>query len=375
MKRKNSAEQVIKELFGAADISLDGKRPDDITVHDERFHERVLRDASLGLGESYMDGWWDCDDLDGMIAKVMLAKLDEKILGSWRFRAKVAKAIILNLQNRARAPKVAHVHYDLGNELYEAMLDPRMSYTCAYWKDAENLAEAQEKKLDLICRKVGLEPGMKVLDLGCGWGGLAAYAAEKYDVHVRGISISKQQISWAKEAWRELPVEFQLGDYRDAVGQYDVVISMGMMEHVGYKNHRTFMKVIQRCLKDEGVALVHTIGSNVSRFRTFPFVDRYIFPNVCAPSLAQVCKSMEGIFVAEDVHNFGPDYDHTLMAWWNNFDAAWPRLRGGKYDDRFYKMWRFYLLGAAGLSRARNGQLWHFVLTKTGRRQPNCRFD
>lgn len=372
---KINAEKIVREHFEAADIGLDGKRPTDIKVHNHGFYGRLLRDSSLGLGESYMDGWWDCEELDGMVAKATLGALKNKMPGDWRNRAENARAFVLNLQNRARAPEVAHVHYDLGNDLYEAMLDPRMLYTCGYWPKASNLDEAQEHKIDLICRKLGLKEGMTMLDLGCGWGGLAAWAAEKYGVRALGISISKEQVAWAKNHWRNLPVEFHLGDYRDATGVYDRVVSVGMMEHVGHRNHRTFMEVVHRCMKDDGVALVHTIGSNISRYRTYGFVDRYIFPNVCAPSVSQVTKAMEGLLMLEDVHNIGPDYDPTLVAWWNNFDAAWPELKSHKLDERFYRMWKFYLLGAAGLSRARDGHLWHFVMTKHGRKQPHCRLS
>lgn len=368
-------ERTVRDLFALAGITIDGEQPWDIQVKNRDFYPRLLRQASLGLGESYMDGWWECEALEQFIEKVMRANLKERIKGDWRLWLLPAQAVLFNLQSRKRAYHVAEVHYDLGNDLYERMLDRRMVYTCGYWRNARTLEEAQEHKLELVCRKVGLKPGMKVLDLGCGWGGFAAYAAEKYGVEVLGVSVSKEQVSWATKRWRGLPVEFRLGDYREVAGTYDAVVSIGMAEHIGYKNHRTMMKVVHRSLTPEGIALVHTIANNVSRIHGIPFIEKYIFPNACAPSLAQLGKAIEGLLVLEDLQNLGPDYYHTLLAWWRNFDAAWPELRGDRYDDRFYKMWKFYLLGAAGASKARDGQLYHLVLTRTGRAQPDCRLS
>ncbi len=367
------AERTVRELFSLAGITVGGSAPGDIQVHNPLFYSRLLQQASMGLGESYMDGWWDTPALEVFIEKVLRADLKNKIKGDWRLWLLPAKAVLFNLQSRARAYQVAEAHYDLGNDLYQRMLDKRMVYTCGYWKGATSLEQAQEQKLDLVCRKVGLKPGMKVLDLGCGWGGFAGYAAEKYGVSVLGVSVSKEQVKLAQEMWSGLDVEFRLDDYRNVSGTYDAVVSIGMAEHIGYKNHRTMMKVIHRSLKPEGVALVHTIANNVSRIHGIPFIEKYIFPNACAPSLAQLGKAIEGLLVCEDLQNLGPDYYDTLLAWWENFDRAWPELRGARYDDRFYKMWKFYLLAAAGASKARDGQLYHLVLTRTGRAQPDCR--
>jgi cyclopropane-fatty-acyl-phospholipid synthase len=367
----------VRELFGLADVEIGGTRPGDIKVHDQRFFERVLRDASIGLGESYMDDWWETDALDVTIDKMMRANLKQKITGSWRLRALTVKAVFLNLQHRTRSGASVEAHYDIGNDLYTRMLDERMVYTCGYWKNATTLQESQEAKLDLVCRKAGLEPGMKVLDLGCGWGGLASWAAEKYGCTVLGVTLSKDQVSLGNQLWgpqgKGLPVELRLCDYRDVQGKFDRVLSVGMMEHVGPKNHRDMMSVIDRCLVDDGVAVVHTIANNKSLRHGTPFIEKYIFPNAVAPSLAQIGRALEGLFVIEDLHNIGPDYDPTLMAWWKNFDATYAEIKH-TYDRRFYQMWKFYLLAAAGASRSRDGQLYQIVLTKTGRAQPaHCR--
>ncbi len=366
------AEKFFSGLFREAGIELNGDRPWDIRVHDNRFFRRVLRDAALGLGESYMDGWWDCEALDELTCRIFRGHLNEKIKGNWKMTFHVLRSRLLNLQTKARAPKVGQQHYDLGNDLYRAMLDKRMNYTCACWQNAQSLDAAQENKLELVCRKIGLQPGMSVLELGCGWGSFAKYAAEKYSARVVGINISKQQVALARELCQGLPVEIRLQDYREAEGQYDAVISIGILEHVGYKNYRNYMKTVRRCLKNDGIAFIHTIGGNTSTTHVNKWTDKYIFPNGMLPSIAQIGKAMEGNFVMEDWHNFGPDYDKTLKAWYENFNNAWPRLRE-KYGDRFYRMWRFYLLASAGGFRARSQQLWQIVLTKPGRRQPACR--
>jgi cyclopropane-fatty-acyl-phospholipid synthase len=385
--RSSESESVVRELFELAGIQIGGTAPGDIRVRDPRFYERLLRDASVGLGESYMEDWWEVDALDVFIDKVMRANLKQKVTGSWRLRALTAKAVLLNLQAKTRSGKSVEAHYDIGNDLYTRMLDKRMVYTCAYWtraasaphgegpqagKDAQTLEAAQEAKLDLVCRKVGLKPGMRVLDLGCGWGGFASWAAEKYGCTVLGVTLSKDQVSLGNQLWKHLPVELRLCDYRDVQGTFDRVVSIGMMEHVGPKNHRDMMSVIERCLVDDGVALVHTIANNRSLRHGTPFIEKYIFPNAVAPSLAQIGRALEGKFVIEDLHNIGEHYDPTLMAWWENFDRTYSEI-SARYDRKFYQMWKFYLLAAAGASRSRDGQLYQFVLTKTGRRQPDCR--
>jgi len=369
----NNAKVDFKRLAELAGIAIDGDRPFDIQVHNEKVYERILQGGALALGESYMDGWWDCQTLDEMISRILKARLEDRIKKDWKLIWHILKSRIFNLQKPSRAFQVGERHYDIGNDFYRQMLDKRMLYTCAYWKDASDLDEAQEAKLDLVCRKIGLNEGMTVLELGCGWGSFAKYAAERYGAKVTGVTVSKEQVELGREMCRGLPVEIRLQDYRSVAGKYDRVVSIGIMEHVGYKNYRTYMEVVDRTLKDDGIAFIHTIGSNISDTAANPWTTKYIFPNGMLPSIAQIGKAMEGLFVMEDWHNFGPDYDRTLMAWYNNFEKAWPRFRD-KYGERFYRMWRYYLLSCAGAFRSRHIQLWQIVMTKPGREQPVCRF-
>ena len=355
----------IKGILSQAGITLNGDMPWDIRVTDERFYNRVLREGSLGLGESYMDGWWDCDELDTFFAKLVPINPEEKIKADWRLLLHTIGEVIFNQGRKTRAFLIGERHYDRGNELFRNMLDKRMVYSCGYWKDAKDLDSAQEAKLELICRKLGLKPGDRVLDIGCGWGSLAKYAAENYGTEVVGITVSKEQLSLGRELCRGLPVELRLQDYRDIDERFDHVVSVGMFEHVGWKNYRTYMEKVRQCLKDDGLFLLHTIGSNTSQISRDVWYNKYIFPNSMIPSMKQISASVEGLCVIEDVHNFGSHYDPTLTAWFNNFDSNWSKLRGS-YDDRFYRMWKYYILSFAGIFRARYLQVWQFVLSPNG---------
>ena len=354
----------VAELLASAGVRLDGTAPTDLRVRDPRFFAEVLSRGSLGLGETYMDGAWETDDLDGLLTRLMRARLHERVHGldAWWT---VARATLLNMQSRRRARRVGRVHYDLGNDLFRAMLGERMVYSCGYWARAATLDDAQEAKLDLIARKLELAPGMKVLDIGCGWGEALKFMAERYGVSGVGVTISKEQAALARELCRGLPVEIRLQDYRELDGRYDRVFSIGMFEHVGLRNYRRYFDTVRRCLAPDGLTLLHTIGSNVSVRATDPWIGRYIFPNSMLPSAAQITQAFEGLFVMEDWHGFGPDYDRTLQAWRANIERTWPSLPA-RYDERFRRMWRFYLAASMAVFRTRQAQLWQLVLSPEG---------
>jgi len=360
-----SAEKQFQQLLDKADIKINGNRPFDIRVHDERLYARVLREGSLGLGEAYMDGWWNCPQLDEFFTHVLRARLDHDVRGNLGLLTRAAWARLTNPQTPSKSFKVGQHHYDIGNDLYQAMLDKRLTYTCGSWKSAVNLDDAQEAKLDLVCRKIGLKRGDRVLDIGCGWGSFLKFAAERYGASGVGITVSKNQVALGRKLCKGLPVEILLQDYREVREKFDHVISLGMFEHVGYQNYRTYMKVAARCLKDNGLFLLHTIGGNQSVRATDDWIGKYIFPNSMLPSLAQISSSIEEIFVMEDWHNFGSYYDKTLMAWHRNFTTNWHLIKNN-YDERFFRMWTYYLLSCAGSFRARRNQLWQIVLSKNG---------
>ncbi|RMH76785.1 MAG: cyclopropane fatty acyl phospholipid synthase [Cyanobacteria bacterium J007] len=355
----------IQSVLDRADIKINGDRPWDLHIYDERFYTRVIRDGSLGLGESYMDAWWDSPQLDEFFTKVMRAKLyDTQIAKTPGFYLEWLRGKFFNLQSLARSFHVGEHHYDLGNDLYQLMLDRRMNYSCAYWKNAQTLDEAQEAKLDLISQKLQLKPGMTLLDIGCGWGALMNYAAENHGVSCVGLTVSKEQKALGEKLGEGLNVEFLLQDYRTFNGQFDRVASIGMFEHVGHKNYQVFMDVVRRCLKDNGLFLLHTIGTNTPNYGE-AWLNKYIFPNGMLPSPGQISKAAEGRLVVEDWHNFGQDYDRTFVAYFEKFDRNWSMLEG-KYGETFYRMWKYFLLSYAGAFRARDLQLWQIVFSKEG---------
>lgn len=359
------AGRIVARILAQADIQVNGDRPWDIRVHDDRFYRRLLSEGGLGAGESYMDGWWDVEALDEFFRRVQCADL-QKSFGRVHVYWHALKGRIFNLQTESRSRIVAEAHYDLGDDIYQAMLDRNLQYTCAYWKDARTLDQAQENKLRLICRKLHLASGMTVLELGGGFGGLAHLMAGEYGCQVVSYNISSQQVKYGRDLCRGLPVRFEEQDYRAAIQEKDRfhrVVSIGLCEHIGYKNYRAFLELGNRLLKDEGLLLLHTIGGNQTVTSVDPWIDKYIFPNGMIPSVSQLGRAMEGLWVMEDWHNLGPDYDKTLLCWWENFARVWPRLRT-KYDCRFYRMWKYYLLGSAGAFRARKLQLWQIVLSK-----------
>ncbi|MFJ5158409.1 cyclopropane fatty acyl phospholipid synthase [Pantoea sp. NPDC088449] len=360
---ENHWYRIVNELLERADIAVNGTRPWDIQVKHPDFFKRVLEEGSLGLGESYMDGWWECEQLDMFFHRVLKHHLDKQLPRHFKDTLRIAAARLTNLQSKKRAWIVGKEHYDLGNDLFSLMLDPYMQYSCGYWKDADTLENAQQAKLDMICRKLQLEPGMTLLDIGCGWGGLAEYAARNYGVKVHGVTISAEQQKLAQQRCEGLDVTILLQDYRDLNQQYDRIVSVGMFEHVGPKNYATYFEVADRNLKPDGIFLLHTIGALSTDMNVDPWIDKYIFPNGCLPSVRQIAEASEPHFVMEDWHNFGADYDTTLMAWHERFQIAWPQL-AEKYGERFKRMFDYYLNACAGAFRARDIQLWQVVFSR-----------
>lgn len=365
-------ERIVRLALRGSGIAFDGHAPWDPQIHDARAFRRMALDHSIGAGESYMDGWWDCPALDQFFFRLFRTRVGDDPRPVLNVLSQLAPRV-LNLQSAARSERVNREHYDLGVDLYEAMLDARMVYTCGYWEGASSLEEAQTNKLELVCRKLGLRPGMRVLDIGCGFGSFLKYAAEHHGIEGVGYTLSRSQHDYAQRSCQQLPVEVRFGDYRTIEGRFDRIASIGMFEAVGQKNIRTFMEVMHRVLDPDGAALLHTIGKDVPRAASSHWVDKYIFPNGYIPELGEMVEGLEGLFRIEDLHNFGPDYDRTLMAWHDRFQAAWPRLEP-RYGRRFRRMWEFYLLLFAGGFRAREWELWQLLLTPMSRiEQPSKR--
>jgi cyclopropane-fatty-acyl-phospholipid synthase len=360
----NKFDKQIEQVLATSGIKINGPQVWDIRVNDERFYKRVMSTGSLGLGESYMDKWWEVDALDEMFFKLLSVDRSRTV----KFKHKLPiylKSKFLNLQNKRRSFISGKFHYETGLELFKHMLDKRLTYTCGYWKKAATLDQAQEDKLDLVCRKIGLKKGQRVLDIGCGWGSFIKFAAEQYGAQTVGITVSKQQAEYAKQDCIDLPVEVRLQDYRELNEKFDHIVSLGMFEHVGVKNHKSYMEVVSRCLNEDGLFLLHTIGSNNTRHQPDPWFHKYIFPNGMLPSMNDIQSASNDKFIMEDCHSMGEHYDKTLMAWFENFDTGWEQINE-QYGDRFYRMWKYYLLCSAGAFRASNLQLWQFVFSKNG---------
>ena len=360
---------VLSTLLARADVRFNGTRPWDLQVHRPRLYRRLLTQWSLGAGEAYVDGDWDCARLDMLFDRLLRADLDRTAPGLARVQLLLEglRQRLVNRQTEARAHQVGERHYDAGNDVFEAMLDSRMIYSCGYWARATDLEHAQEDKLAMICRKLELQPGQTLLDIGCGWGGLAQYAAERHGVRVTGVTISKEQLALARQRCAGLPITLLLQDYRALAGRFDKIVSVGMFEHVGLKNYATYFDTARRLLAPEGLFLLHSIGVDRRAMHTDPWIERHIFPNGKLPSPAELGQALEGRFVIEDWHNFGPDYDRTLMCWAERLEAAWPRL-AARYDEALRRMFRYYLLSCAGFFRSRQGQLWQLVLSLPHRR-------
>ncbi len=362
-------KRAVEALLREAGVGINGPDPWDIQVHDDRFYGRALRHGDLGLGESYVAGWWDCERLDELACRVLSRDLLAHAGAGWKTRLAALRHGLFNLQTVRRAPQVARVHYDLGNEFFEQMLGPTMAYSCGYWKHATDLDRAQDAKHDLICRKLEIGAGDRVLDIGCGWGAFARFAARKYGCRVTGITVSREQCDYARRSCAGLPVDVLLCDYRSRrlrpLGPFDKVVSVGMFEHVGRKNYAAFMDVARDLLSDGGLFLLHAIGATASSGMG-AWVERNIFPNSELPRLADLAGVLAGRFIMEDWHNFGAYYDKTLMAWHDNVERH-PAAREFLKARGLYRGWRYYLLTCAGAFRARGRtQLWQVVLSKHG---------
>jgi cyclopropane-fatty-acyl-phospholipid synthase len=366
---------VIRAFTDQVDVGFDGARSWDLEVHDPSFYGALLRHGSLALGEAYVRGDWDCQALDQLFT-CLLSHPASRGVSSGFLRASLLRAGLqrlgeqwINWQSRRRAFAVGRRHYDIAPDVYAAMLDSRRVYSCAYWRQAADLETAQTHKLHLICQKLQLQQGQRLLDVGCGWGGLAAYAARHFGVQVVGITVSAEQARFCRQRYGDLPFEVLLCDYRAPElleqGAFDRIVSIGMLEHVGRKNDRAYFAVLDRLLRPDGLILIQSIGSHDTNCEIDPWIDTYIFPNGRLPSAQQLSAGFEPWFLLQDWENLGLDYDQTLMAWWRNFDCAWPRLAAG-LDDSFYRLWKYYLLSCAGFFRSTQGQLWQLVLSKKG---------
>lgn len=430
-KSERKYKDIVVKVLARADVVIGGDRPFDIVVHNPKLYHRVIRDGSMGLGEAFMEGWWDTKDfyaLDVFFERVLKSDLEYYLPNNATDWYNVFKAKMFNPQTKKLSKKVGMQHYDIGNAFFEAMLGKYMQYSCAYWECYEpavagstasdgainghviqqnggstrsgdhsqcsvsvsesgslgraglqkrrilSLDEAQFTKLRMIGDKLNLREGMEVLDVGCGWGGLAHFLSETYKVKVTGITISEEQRKCAAARVKDCPnVTILKQDYRDMNfdKKFDRIVSVGMFEHVGPQNYDTYFKHMRRLLNDkdpEAVFLLHTIGSKITKESADQWYLKYIFPGGCLPSVANIGKNIEKYFVMEDWHNFGSFYGKTLLAWRKNFLRAWNASQEKRKEgsEIFFRMFYYYLSSSAGAFKARDLQLWQVILSPSG---------
>jgi cyclopropane-fatty-acyl-phospholipid synthase len=375
------AERLLRGL-GSPPVRIVLASGEEVTTSDaEPVARVVLRDRAtlwklaarprLEFGEAYSDGRLEvegslADLLTAAYRAAAAARRPGKVPSSWR--AQWTYAVQSNTLAGSR--RHIHHHYDIGNDFYQLWLDKELLYTCAYFPDPSvSLEQAQEAKMEYVCRKVWLRPGETVLEAGCGWGALALYMARKYGVSVRAFNISREQVAHARRRAQAegltSRVEFIEDDYRNMTGKCDVFVSVGMMEHVGPNHYHEFGRTIHRVLSARGRGLIHTIGQSSTGGVVNPWIRRRIFPGAYPPSLKQLAAMLEPWqFAVLDVENLRLHYAETLRHWLARFDAAEDRVRK-MFDDRFVRMWRLYLTGSMAAFRAGALELFQVVFARS----------
>lgn len=366
---RSKIQQVVTEQLSRSGIRVGTDHPWDIQVHDPRFYQRLAMQGSLGAGESYVEGWWDCQRIDLLAERV----LQSGLANQWgrNLRAGMGSILrrLINPQRGKRSEKVALLHYNIDPAFFEMLLGPTMNYSCAYWRSSRSLDDAQRQKMHLIGKKLDLGPQDRALDIGCGWGGLAHYLSSVFGCSVVGITNSTSQARYANERFGSHLCTFIHCDYKAfdprAHGGFTKVVSVGMFEHVGIRNYQAFFGLCRRAIPSDGLILLHTFGRTIERDFD-PWTDRYIFPNSYLPTIQDIGRATGGSLVMEDWHNFGADYDRTLMAWLSRFEA-WASSGACDMSIQQVRMWRYYLATYAACFRVRNRiQLWQLVLSRRG---------
>jgi len=361
-------KRVTQELERAG-VGIGTGRSWDIAVHDPRFFRRLAARGSLGAGESYVEGWWDCPRIDLLAERVLRSGVADRWGGWLRCALTGALRRVMNAQRGRRSERVAWIHYNNDPSFFEMLLGGSMNYSCAYWRNADTLDQAQRQKMQLIGQKLELKPGDRVLDIGCGWGGLADYLSREFGCRVVGITNSSSQARYAAERFGGDWCRFVQTDYRDfdprQFGGFTKVVSVGMFEHVGVMNYPAFFSLCRKAAGPEGLILLHTFG-RTTRCDFDLWTDRYIFPNSYLPTIQDIGRATGESMVMEDWHNFGADYDRTLMAWLDRLDV-WAATEACSLSNEQLRMWRYYLATYAACFRVRNHiQLWQIVLSPSG---------
>jgi cyclopropane-fatty-acyl-phospholipid synthase len=372
-------KNTVEKLLDKCNIKINGTNPQDIIVHDDRFYKMVLSSGELGLAESYMYKYWSSNNLYETL--YLLSKNFNKLSYiDFNFNdfLNMTKSYLFNNQTIEKALVDVQSHYDIGNDLYTRMLDNNMQYTCAFFQDTNDLNTAQEQKMDLIGQKLNLKPGDTLLDIGCGWGYLINYLSKKYNVQGLGITLSEEQLKYAEINFKNNSnASYKLMDYRNIPKdmKFTKIVSVGMLEHVGNKNYEEYFDIVHDHLTDDGIALIHTIGCQNSlrgissgSGSGSKFIDKYIFPNGHIPTWDEISPIVSKKFLIQDWQNFGKYYDNTLQSWYKNINSKWDEIPN--YDEKFKRMWNFYLLGCAANFNLCHMNLWQILITKSCNKLP-----
>ena len=365
--RKNSYDHqyvTVQDFLQQADIRVDGSRPWDIKICHPDFFKCIMQQGLLGLGESYMDGWWECERVDILIYKFLTGRLDEYLPIHLHNILNLFSAKLLSLKPDHVSLTSGNKEHEIGYDIFAVMLDNYMQYSCGLWREGTSLDEAQTAKLQMICEKLQLSPGMRILDLGCGWGGTAEYMARHYGVYVEGITDSTEQQKVAQARCRDLDVTIMLGDFHDCIDdQFDRIISLGTLQNIELRNYQAFFKRIANSLNPDGRCLLQSIGKDQFVNHVGLWINKYIFPRGCLPSEEQIVRSTQPYLHIEDWINLGGDYDKTFMSWEKRINDAWPELKDN-YSPRFKRMLDYYLCSCAGFLRAKKLNMWQMVFSR-----------
>ena len=358
------------------------REPITIKLLDKKLHYKLLINPDLYFGEAYTDGSLKIENADisefldialmniGRNEFNYLSYLMNKLRGSYRYLTN------FNFIKKSKM-NVSH-HYDISDDLYDLFLDPKRQYSCAYFKNEnDDLETAQNNKIQHIIKKLNIKKDQKVLDIGCGWGGLALEIARKTDCEVTGITLSENQLKYATQKAKELnldnQVKFKLIDYRELNEKFDRIVSVGMFEHVGRKFYKKFFKQVERLLKDDGVSLIHTIGSVMPPRDPHPWITKYIFPGGYTPSLSEVTKPVEKAgLVVSDIEVLKLHYSYTLKNWKLNCLKNKEKIIK-MFDEKFFRMWEFYLAGCEMAFKWGDQVVYQFQLTKNYTSTPATR--
>jgi cyclopropane-fatty-acyl-phospholipid synthase len=368
---KSLFESLVDSRLNKAGIKINGPNPWDPEVdadHLSSFNRQVVWQGMLGLGNSFLDGEWKCADLSTFFFKAIQAGLLQDSKMSLPYLWKWIRDTFTNPQNRPHAAKNIAEHYsDADKEgLVLGMTDPKWNqYTCGFYADptnpVEGLQAAQDRKLRVIFDKLRLEAGDTLLDVGMGWGGLLACAQQERCCRGMGVTLARNQLEYAEQ---HHGVQGLCTDYRSVNWPANRITAVGILEHIGPKNHRAFMEAIYRNLTADGIHLLHFFGRPAHNVGLLdPWTDQYIFPGLTCPTLVEVLRAADGLLELQHQEQFGFHYDPTLMAWYENF-VAFAKTIGLDPDDRLYRMWKYYLLSCAGAFRAGEVKLYQLVFTK-----------